>query len=138
MAWTAKRLEPKTRPISLQQLNPPVERQASRNHGVASLFLCLASLPLVYREALKCRVGAKKGVRKMGQRQTETYLDTRAIYSEAEYLSAILLWLQGYSGPLGGVPKALISEASHEIADENVWGDVVIVPSCVSARSSYE
>jgi hypothetical protein len=23
MAWTAKRLEPKTRPISLQQLNPP-------------------------------------------------------------------------------------------------------------------
>jgi hypothetical protein len=82
--------------------------------------------------------GSQKGVRKMGQRRTETYLDTRAIYSEAEYLSAVLLWLQGYSGPLGGVPKALISEASHEVADENVWGDVVIVPSCVSARSSYE
>jgi hypothetical protein len=55
--------------------------------------------------------GSQKGVRKMGQRQTRTYLDTRAIYSEAEYLSAILLWLQGYSGPLGGVPKALIKRS---------------------------
>jgi N6-adenosine-specific RNA methylase IME4 len=56
-----KRPEPKKRPISLRQLNPLVERQASRNHGGASLFLCLAFLPPVYREALKCRVGAKKG-----------------------------------------------------------------------------
>jgi hypothetical protein len=82
--------------------------------------------------------GSQKGVRKMGKRQIEPYLDTRAIYSEAAYLSAVLLWLQGYSGPLGGVPKALISDATHEIADANVWGEVVIVPSFVPARSSYE
>jgi hypothetical protein len=49
--------------------------------------------------------GSKKGAAKM-RRQTESYLDRRAVYSEAEYLNAVLFWLQGRSGPLGGVPRA--------------------------------
>jgi hypothetical protein len=72
-------------------------------------------------------------------RQTENYFEPRAAYSEATYLKSVLLWLGGHSGPLGGVPKAMRSDASHEsIAEATVWGEVVDVPSFLPARSSYE
>ena len=91
------------------------------------LFISIASLGLVYPVAFKCRMGAKKGATKMG-RQTESYLDTRAIYSEAEYLKAVLFWLQGQSGPLGGVPKA---ESNPR---EGMLDGIAFLP----ARTSYE
>ena len=125
-AWTAKRPE-RAQVITLRKLNPPATVQASRNHGRLSPFISIASLGLVYPVAFKCRMGAKKGATKMG-RQTESYLDTRAIYSEAEYLKAVLFWLQGQSGPLGGVPKA---ESNPR---DGMLDGIAFLP----ARSSYE
>ena len=71
--------------------------------------------------------GSKKGAAKM-RRQTESYLDRRAVYSEAEYLKAVLFWLQGQSGPPGGLPKA---ESNPR---DGMLDGIAFLP----ARSSYE
>jgi hypothetical protein len=65
----------------------------------------------------------------MGRRQTETYLDTRAIYSEAEYLRSVLLWLQGESPALGGFPK------TAEAAARRPWSEIT---TCLPARISHD
>ena len=65
-------------------------------------------------------------------RQTENYLDTRAVYSEAEYLRSVLLWLQGVSPPLGGFPKPA------EAAARSSWGEISTCPAFLPARFSHD
>ena len=75
----------------------------------------------------------------MEWRHTETYLDRRAVYSEAAYLKSVLLWLQGHSGPVGGMPKVSNNYAHEEARiDHTFWSGIVDVPSFLPARNSYE
>jgi hypothetical protein len=73
----------------------------------------------------------------MGRRQTETFLDARAVYSEAACLHSVLLWLQGYSGPLGGVPKSSNNYAAPGRMD-TLRHDIMDMPAFLPARNSYE
>jgi hypothetical protein len=83
--------------------------------------------------------GSYEGARHMGWRYTEIYLDERAVYSEAAYLKSVLLWLQGHSGPLGGMPKVSNNYAHQEArTDQTFWGGMLDVPSFLPARNSYE
>ena len=73
----------------------------------------------------------------MGWRHTETYLDRRAVYSEAGYLKSVLLWLQGHSGPLGGMPK-VSNNYAHEkwLVHRKAIGVFVILVTSLSTRRS--